>query len=78
MFYIRIGYGTSELGAYQTITGSGLPSQKADLRLGHLSPCKRRAKSYHIAGVPRKKLGVQNGMEETKIHCDSEMGVILV
>ena len=49
----------SELGAYQTIMGSGVPSPTVALRLGPLSPCKRQAKNYHFAGVPRKKFGVQ-------------------
>ena len=50
----------SDLRAYQTVTGSGVPSPIADLRLGPLSPCKRQAKNYHFAGVPRKGLGVLN------------------
>ena len=59
----------SKMGAYQTITGSGLPSKNAhggdNLRLGPLSPCKRQAKNYHFAGVPRKKMGVKNDRVDT-------------
>ena len=62
----------SELGAYQTITWSGLPSPTADLRLGPLSPCKPRAKNYHFAGVPRKKFGVQNDRVDTNSAVDTK------
>ena len=62
----------SELGAYQTITGSGVPSPIADLRLGPLSPCKSRAKNYPFAGVPRKKLGVQNDRVDTNSAVDTK------
>ena len=62
----------SDLGAYQTITGSGVPSPIAELPLGPLSPCKSRAKNYHFAGVPLKKLGVQNDRVDTNSAVDTK------
>ena len=63
----------SELGAYQTITGSGLPSKKVQggVIYGPLSPCKRWAKNYHFSGVPRKKFGVQNDRVDTNSVVDT-------
>ena len=58
------------------ITGSGLSSQNAqggdNLRLGPLSPCKCRAKNNHFAGVPRKKLWVQNERVDTNSVVDTK------
>ena len=66
----------SELGAYKTITGSGLPSKDVhggdNLRLGPLSPCKCQEKNNHFAGVPHKKLGVQNDRVDTNSAVDTK------
>ena len=71
----------SELGAYQSITGSGLLSQEdhgGHLWLGPLSPFKSWAKNYHFAGVPRKKMGVKNDPVDTNSNLETKTKLIFV
>ena len=74
--YLDIVMAPSEMGAYQIIMGSGLPSKTShgghNVRLGPLSPCKRWAKNYHSAGVPRKKFEVQNDRVDTNSAVDTK------